>query len=101
MILYQVILCRMEFASIITMTYVRLIPGSPSFASSSFSRTAQKSEPSSLLGPSDPGPIVFDLRSIVLRKYWKNHICVINEALKNVVTSTLNTQAFSNIMILL
>jgi hypothetical protein len=26
-------------------------------------------------------PIVFDLRSIV-RKYWKNHICVINEALK-------------------
>jgi hypothetical protein len=33
-------------------------------------------------------PIVFDLRSIV-RKYWKNHICVINEALLNVVTSTL------------
>jgi hypothetical protein len=44
-------------------------------------------------------PIVFDLRSIV-RKYWKSHICVINEALKCCHFYVNYIKAFSNIMIL-
>jgi hypothetical protein len=44
--------------------------------------------------------IVFDLRSSIVRKYWKNHICVINEALKCCHFYVNYIKAFSNIMIL-